>query len=331
VNAKIDASAFRRPSDALLYHPRVLPSVIIPGPLRRVPRPLKQVYANRAMTLCIALKATDWNAGTEPLPPALVLCTDSLGSTDFSSTETISKTEMLPHGFVALLAGPISTARELVEILREQMGAGLVGTVHLIEQIRRCLTIYKHRFAEAHIGARLGMSYREFREQGEQGLPADLYRQTAWEVRDHYLGVALIVAGFATEPQYGGREAVIIKLDTDDRVSVCDAFAAIGSGALLAEANLMQRDYLSMAPVELATYIAYESKRLGERAPGVGKQTGIMAILDRPGGAIVDAFMADNLPLLDREFKRFGPQPLTVRKLRPLPTDVWFRVIGPSP
>lgn len=270
------------------------------------------------MTLCIAIKAVDWEIQGEP-HQALVLCADSLGSTDYSSTEYVSKLGSLPHGFVGMIAGPISTAREMLTIVHQQMQAPLRNIPVLVKRLRRSLRIQKSRFADEHVGAQLGISYSEFRKSGKSAFPDDLHRETAWEIRNHRSGIELLVCGFIDGV------ATIVKL-TEDHVTVCEKYAAIGAGAFLAEADLMQRDYLDFAGVDYATYLAYEAKRLGERAPGVGRATGLVALLNGQSGVTMDIFNVEQLPLLERKFKRFGPQPLSADKLKRLPRDAWIRV-----
>ena len=59
------------------------------------------------MTVCIAAKAAIHK------DPALVLCMDMMGSTDYSSAETTWKLHGLCPDFYGLIAGPVSAAREL--------------------------------------------------------------------------------------------------------------------------------------------------------------------------------------------------------------------------
>ena len=274
------------------------------------------------MTLCLALKALDWDFGSSPLPEAIVLCSDSLGSNDFSSTENVSKFETLPQGFGAMLAGQVATARELLQVVREKIEDGPIHRItDLLDRLRQSVRQQKQRFAEEHIGARLGISYREFRQNGRSAFSDDLFRETSWEIRNHRLEAELLIAGFIK-----GR-ATIVKLSAE-QVTVCDSYGAIGSGALLAEASLMQRDYLPMGGVDYAAYIAFEAKRMSERAPGVGRQTGLMALRSRPSGdTILDIYPPDFMSILDADFKRFAPRPLAARKLTPI-RGHWFRVIG---
>ncbi len=187
----------------------------------------------------------------------------------------------------------------------------------------------KHRFADAYVGARLGLSYTEFQSTGRQGFPDDLYRQIAWDVSSHRLDVELIVAGFLPG-RHQDREPVIVKLSGEE-VNICDTFAAIGSGALLANASLMQRDYSSIATIEYATYLAYEAKRLGERAPGVGRETSIMVMVDGPDGSTFRELFRDQIATLESLFGRFGPQPITDTRVMQLPQNAWYPEAGSDP
>ena len=284
-----------------------------------VPRAVKHVYSGRMPTLCLAIKASDWDRVL--FPGSIVLCMDSLGSNDFTSTEHVRKIEWLPHGFIALVAGPISTARELADAIRHQMQAGVSGVAQLLHQTRTAVGMMKQRFADAYLGARLGIGYRKFQSTGSRSFPEDLYRQTAWEISAHRLEVELIVAGFLPGENQS-REPVIVKL-SEEQVTTCDTFAAIGSGAVLAQASLMQRDYSSISTVEYATYLAYEAKRLGERAPSVGRDTYITVMVDGANGSKLRDLLQDQLPKLENLFKQFGPQPITDAKVMQLPPNAW--------
>ena len=279
-------------------------------------------------TLCLAIKASDWDRLR--FPGSIVLCMDSLGSNNFTSTEHVRKIEWLPHGFIALVAGPVSTARELADVIREQMQAGVSGAAQLLQKMRIAISVMKHRFADAYVGARLGIDYRKFQKTGREAFPDDLYRQTAWDVSTHRLGVELIVAGFVPR-QDQEREPVIVKLSEEEEVTTCDAFATIGSGSLLAQASLMQRDYSSISTIEYATYLAYEAKRLGERAPGVGRETSIMVMVDGPNGPGFKELLRDQLSTLEELFKQFGPQPITDTKVMQLPQNAWYPEGGSDP
>jgi hypothetical protein len=107
---------------------------------------------------------------------------------------------------------------------------------------------------------------------------------------------------------------------------ICDNFTVIGSGTLIAEASLLHREHSELCRVDLAMYRAYEAKRLSERALGVGPATSIMILHDSEGGTLLDLFHQERLPLLEKEFERFGPKPVTVATLASLPQDAYFRV-----
>jgi hypothetical protein len=291
-----------------------------------IPRPLKQVYA-RAVTLCIALKATDWSfePQTWPLSSAIALCSDSLASNDYTSTEHVPKWELLPSHFVVMFAGPLSAAKELLEVVRTQLCTIPADTTTLVEALRQSVQIQKARLANAHVGATLGISYQDFRKHGKAWFLEDVCRQVTSEIEAIRLEVELIVAGFIN------REATIVKVQYD-RVSISDNFATIGAGSFLAEASLMQRDYVAIGDVNHAAYLAYEAKRLGERAPGVGRQTSVMSMtLDREAGPVLNVLKLEHLAVLDEQFKRFGPQDVTWGGVRQLPQDAWLRAMQSGP
>jgi hypothetical protein len=281
-------------------------------------------YASPTVTVCIAAKALapgPIRADEGDFHSAIVLCMDMMGSTDYSSAENTAKHCFLPHGFTALISGTVPVAREFSAIVSEELQRCAVDLSEIIARLRRSMTIQKQRHADEHLGARVGMSYADFQETGGKALPEDLYRDLAWEIRNQFLEIELIVAGFV------GHQSVIIKL-SGEKVMICDHYAVIGSGTLIAEASLLHREHSELCRVDLATYRAYEAKRLSERALGVGRATSIMALHDSEAGTMLDLFHQERLPLLEQEFQRFGPKPVSVNNLAPLPEDAYFRVPG---
>lgn len=284
-------------------------------------------YASRTVTTCIAAKALAPGAITEgegEFHSALVLCMDTLGSTGYSSAENVSKHWFLPHGFVALIAGTVHVAREFSAIVSGQLKDCELTPTEILSRLRESMTILKHRLADEHLGAAVGMSYSAFQEYGASALPRDLYRTLAWEVRNQIVDVELIVAGFIKH------QSVLVKLSSG-KAMICDHFATIGSGGFLADASLLQREHSELCHFNLAVYRVYEAKRLSERAPGVGPSTSIMVLHDSIDKTELDLFHQERLPLLDQEIKRFGPKRLGVSDLKPLPKDAYFRLPTPPP
>jgi hypothetical protein len=216
------------------------------------------------VSVCIAARTIAANN------KAIVFCMDMMGSTDWNSSETLFKWHTMPHGFFALLAGPIETARELAShcggCFQNADPRGLT-VPSMLKALREGIGCYKRDFADTYIRSRLGISYEEFREHGRLSFPDDLYREVAYEVRNHYSSCELVVFGFMA-----GGSPRIFKVSSDSALS-CDSFAVIGTGTSVAESALFFRGQGPLTDLDSTVYSVYEAKRLAENAPGVGKKT----------------------------------------------------------
>src|SRR5689334_6785683 len=72
----------------------------------------KAVYACSAVTLCIAAKC--WGDLYRIPQPEVVVATDWRVENDSFSAETQHKIEFIHHNWIALFAGPVSQAKELI-------------------------------------------------------------------------------------------------------------------------------------------------------------------------------------------------------------------------
>jgi hypothetical protein len=289
------------------------------------------------MTICIAASTqvtmiaadTAWiNAD-----PAIVLCTDLQGSSDSSGAETLIKTEPMPFGFAALIAGPSSDAREFVEAIR-----GVLEETPLSEDrpyknlrlLRKAVARYRRRCSEAHIGVALGISYTDFRTNGKTQLPDDLYASLSWEVRNHRSGVEVLLAGFLkAKVSFPGITPglmympVIYKI-SEDHVWVCDHFGVIGSGTSIGESSLYCREHTTVNGLDRTLYNVYEAKRLSEKAPGVGRKTSLSILRPPAGDGVLpwEIIRQGGIDLLESQFQRYGPQP--IKGLEAIPQEHRF-------
>jgi hypothetical protein len=262
------------------------------------------------MTVCIAARIVTNNS-------AIVLAMDMRGSVEWASAETTYKwIPFKKSGFHALIAGPISTARELARFCGDYVDAAptLNTQTDIVLALRRGIGKYKREFAEAHVQSRLGITYDEFRTSGKSTLPEDLYRDVAWEIKNHYSNAELIVAGFLPPAslcqevsEREGRRVVgtpyIFKVSGDSALT-CDDFATIGSGGALAEASLLHRSQNLNHSLARTLYQVYEAKRLSERADGVGAKTRLIILYQDSIRYIKEG----GLDLLAQDFKRLSPQ-----------------------
>jgi hypothetical protein len=172
---------------------------------------------------------------------------------------------------------------------------------HILKRLRRGVGLYKKRFADEYTYRHLGISYETFRKTGKDSLPETLFQQIAIEIKESFpKDVELIAAGFLD-----GNKPVLFKVSAG-YVWSCDDFAVIGSGTLLGEAALYNREQHFMYGLGRTMYNTFEAKRLAERAEGVGRTTNMFVV--RPQEPYQTRITAEGMSLLAEYFQAFGPQ-----------------------
>jgi len=173
--------------------------------------------------------------------------------------------------------------------------------------LRKALGEHKRTLADAHLQAKLGISYGEFQNSGKGWIPDDVFREMLWEIRNQTARDELIVSGFIKAVPY------IFKL-SNDGVVTCHDFAVIGSGAYLGEASLFQRSQNSNDPFNKTIYQVYEAKRLAERAEGVGEKTQLIVVWHNGKRQLVND---SGIMLLISNFVKISPQPVNEKMVLP--------------
>lgn len=245
------------------------------------------------------------------------MCSDSMISTDWTGAEHGYKMVPLEHNFMALTAGPVDRIRELIELYRKSMAEVMpmaFTKAKALECFRKPLGQLKRRLAEAHLQARIGIGYDDFLREGQNQLPPDLFSELFRDIHAFTSGVELIIVGCFGNPALGifnSDYGPIIYRVSGDTVSEVDHFACIGAGAVIAESSLYNREHASHNPIDETLYAVYEAKRLGEKAPGVGRKT-MMSVMQWPkGGAELTVISIVSPEKLDRHFMRLSPQKIT--------------------
>jgi 20S proteasome alpha/beta subunit len=97
-------------------------------------------------------------------------------------------------------------------------------------------------------------------------------------MEDFELELVMLIAGIDED---GGHLYVIY--NPGEAAPLTDiGYAVIGVGEKHAESTLIMHNYSISTPLNKATYIAYEAKKIAEKAPGVGEETDIL-IIDQYG------------------------------------------------
>ena len=259
------------------------------------------------MTLCIAAACLE---GDEP---RIVLCSDEMVSTGVASSQTESKREELPS-FVAMFAGTIPEARELLSAYRnhlaENVSGGALSVQEWLERLREPLRLHKRRQIDHLVRRRLGLTYAEFLERGDQ-IDSGLRSGIFGHIDSLTIEVDLLFAGFASGGKFHERSRIFRA--RMEEVEIHKNFACIGIGAEAAEQALHRREQVGVLPLDWTLYHVYEAKRMGELAPTVGRRTS-MAVVE-PGGDEegaspyrVRAVTIEGLEFLDGHYQRYGPQ-----------------------
>jgi hypothetical protein len=209
--------------------------------------------------------------------PRLVICSDTQVSTDTSSAEVELKMDRLPHGLLALYAGNVSAARELMGIYKSDIRADdVLDEDTALECLRRSPVIKKKRMIEAYVQSRLGLTYDEFLTRQDQ-IDRDLRSRMFNYINELNLNVEMIVAGFAQDV------SVIFRLAWDS-VDPYRHFACIGAGSPIADHLLHMREQQSYSDLYSTLYAVFEAKKFSESAPSVGKRDTILIVAEPMAG-----------------------------------------------
>jgi hypothetical protein len=254
------------------------------------------------MSLCIAASCTDADG-----QPRIALCFDRKVSTDTVSSETEFKLDTLPFGFACLLAGTVTTARELISIYKQHLSTlAEFPREDPLELLRVPIRTKKKRLIESYVQARLGLTYQEFLDRQDQ---IDVGIRTIMFGRIHDMNVEaeLILAG------YSKNEPRIFKVAWDE-VEQHANFACIGSGSPAAEHALHRRKQESRLSVAMTIYNVYEAKRFGELSPTVGRGTVIAVIHPTPetdphSSKNYYAVSSSGFSALNKAYEMYGPKP----------------------
>src|SRR5580658_2107958 len=198
------------------------------------------------MSLCISAVA-EFKSGH----PKIVCCFDQKISTEQTSAETEMKADFLPHNLLALFAGTVSRAKEVLDIYRDKLRAVGAKTfwADSVEMLREPPRILKRRMLEAYCQARLGITYERLLSAGASELDPALRRKMLSHISDQNTDVQLIICGFDTTSD----NPRIFKFDWDEMTEVTQ-FACIGTGATGAEHALYRRSQHNGMEVKRTLY-----------------------------------------------------------------------------
>jgi len=212
------------------------------------------------------------------------------------------------YDWPTLVAGTLSKASELREVYRQYFSqlkkkGVLVTRENISDIVKKPLALQKRKLATHYVRMQLGIDYKDFLLQGKNTLPSEEFEDMTRNIREIDLGCSLILCTFIKGLAY------IFKTDKYGRVTFSEHFAAIGSGSVIAESVMHQREHEYDISLGQATYHVYEAMKLGAKAPGVGSQHLISCLFcSRDSGIKLQNLNESGHKYLATRFKRYGPK-----------------------
>jgi hypothetical protein len=252
------------------------------------------------MTLCIAAACIDKKQ------PRIVTCTDWKSTTALGSSQTFDKFKKIKPGWVALVAGKASRAKEMVACVTEVLNSQDVTSANVVTLIKRAAATHARNLKEEWCAFRFGMDYARFQQWCKEVNPA-LAKPYVDELTSIKWGASLLVAGFVVDED-GDHVPIICKMaQQTSEVTVEEHFGAIGEGVSVAVPPLLRRDYdWEETTVGKAIYYLYEAKTLAEIIDSVGPSTSLDVVF--PNGEL-KSVTTTGYDYCDELLKKFGPKP----------------------
>jgi hypothetical protein len=250
------------------------------------------------MTLCIAAVCAE---GEET---RLVLCSDHKIGTWAAQAEIGFKFSWIARNWPALVSGDLSMTAELVATLMGTLDSSSFTRYNVFDLIKAGANAFREKLADNIVRTKLSVSY-DYLRQNRSKFPSQTVYEVYSQIAQIDSGAELIAAGFIKDRAY------IFVIEKDCSVSYREHFAAIGTGAYIAEPALFQRKQRSVEDLEDTIYRVYEAKKLGQIAEGVGEQTTIAIISASPTPDHTEPIgvrwvTSDGFKFLDAKYKEYG-------------------------
>lgn len=273
------------------------------------------------MTLCIAA------ACQEGERPRIVIGADQRIETYMAGADIQGKLYWIDgeqeQDVAVLIAGSVSAAMRLGETYRqyfkklrdlgrkESEEGKPERDMSPIDTYSTPLTHYKQKLADAYIGREFGMSYKTFMQAiASKQIPDRIAEDALGAVRKLRFECSLILATFKNN------EAHIFKVEDDASLEMCEHFATIGAGAMIADGALYQREHAyDTVNLNRAIYHVYEAMSLGRIAPGVSRDVCNIGVLYPPGeleseaaGIVLKELTDSGFDVMQKHFTKYGPR-----------------------
>jgi hypothetical protein len=253
------------------------------------------------MTLCIAA------ACVEKKEPRIVTCIDWKTSSALGSSQTFDKFKKICPGWIALMAGKASRAKEMVAAVSKVFkGAPEITGENAATLVKIATITHARGLRDEYCGFRFGLSYEDFQKWCATVNPV-LAKPYIDELSQIKFGASLLVAGFVKDDKGKPRPLICKATQSNSEVVVEEHFGAIGEGISVAVPPLLRREYdWEETQLPKAIYYLYEAKTLAEIIDSVGPSTSVDVLY--PGGE-VKSLETIGYKYYDELLKEFGPKP----------------------
>jgi hypothetical protein len=175
-------------------------------------------------------------------------------------------------------------------------------------KLNEASSAHKRKLCERYVEQRWGITFERFLTRSKSELTAEVRNRIWHDLGELEFDCDLIVVGFTSGI------ACLLGIQSDGEVIRYENFAAIGTGKLIAESVLFQREQQNTDSFRRTLYNVYEAARLGRIAPGVG-ETDSFIMLAPPVADDSDVGVShvnrNALHLLEEAFEAVGPKALT--------------------
>jgi hypothetical protein len=220
------------------------------------------------------------------------------------------------------MAGEMSTAEDLLATYRTVLDGIDLEQDKIIDKFNEASSAHKEKLCERFLRMQLGISYERFLSKGAVELSPDVFRQMLFEIRQISFKCELLIVGFI------GSKPYIFCVDESGCVSQCHNFGAIGTGSIIAQSVLYQREQYEFDSLEKTMYGVYEAAKHAQIAPGVGETNRMVVIQPKPElerGVEAALTTPQCIDTLEKYFQEYGPRSIgTIADFG----STYFRILG---
>ena len=276
------------------------------------PRPkLERLPEGALMTIGIGVLCSTRPKPSQPRPDCIILVSDTMGSTDFDSTDELLKNFRNDDSkFYVVCAGVIERSAELVPIIQHKIGA-------LKRRSHGTLQVALHEAATEYKRERFYLDVvHSFYSQDQAELRTRFSQE--WQQYSLYNTDCQMIVGtfddngmaFLYEISQSEQELGLVHLRE------FPGFATIGTGGWNASFWLKYRGQQLSLNEQQSSYHAYEAKKMASKTPTVNERINFLIATAKGSFALTDDEPEQrgcpvSLANLRERFSKYGPQDTT--------------------